>query len=94
MRTRAQQAEAVDVVQKGDVSNDQGDSSAEAEGKAGRGAQDAVDAAGAPVGRHRSCQPRQHLHQAQGAHASAWENPRAQWPVNAPAAAPEINGAT
>ncbi len=59
--TGAQQAEAVDVMQEGDVPHDQGDAPAEAKGKARRAAEDAVDAAGASVGRYWSAQPGHNL---------------------------------
>ena len=56
-QTRAQEAEAIDVVQEGNVAHDEGDAPAEAEGEAGCAAEHSVDAAGASVGRYWDPQP-------------------------------------
>ena len=53
--TCAQQVEAVDIVQEGDVPHDQGGAPAEAVRKAGRRAHDTVDTARATIRRH--CRP-------------------------------------
>lgn len=57
-RTGAQKVESVDVVEEGDVADEERGAAGEAESEAGRRAHDAVDAARATVGRHRSADPR------------------------------------